>query len=122
MNAKQFQRLLDRDGYCLHCGEQEAIAPNHRANRGMGGSKLRDGSENLVVLCSELNGLIESNAVAAQLARKHGWKLESWQNPIDIPVTDLVSGKTYLLNQTFGRTVMLLEGSAHERNKDLPAG
>jgi hypothetical protein len=88
----------------------------------MGGSKLRDGSENLVVLCSELNGLIESNAVAAQLARKHGWKLESWQNPIDIPVTDLVSGKTYLLNQTFGRTVMLLEGSAHERNKDLPAG
>lgn len=116
VNAKQFQKLLQRDSYCLHCGETEAVAPNHRINRGMGGSKLKDGSSNLVVLCSYMNGLIESNAKAAELARKNGWKLDSWQDPLDIPVVDLLSGVAYLLDDNFGRKVMVLEGSNHERD------
>jgi hypothetical protein len=87
----------------------------------MGGSKLRDGSENLIVLCSEMNGLIESDSRAAELAKKYGWKLESWEKPLEIPVHDLVSGVAYLLNNSFGRKVMLLEGSNHERNEGLPA-
>ena len=121
MNAKQFAKLVDRDSHCLHCGEVEAISPNHRINRQMGGSKKRDGTANLVILCSQFNGLIESNAQAAAMAKRYGWKLESWQDPLEIPVTDLCSGVAYLLDNDYGRTVLVARREQHERNEDLPA-
>ena len=85
MNAKQFQRFIDRDGGCVHCGELEAIAPHHRAGRGMGGSKLRDVPSNIIVLCSSLNQRIENDAELAKRAASLGWKLHSWQNPLEEP-------------------------------------
>ena len=42
MNKKRFQKYLDRDGGCVHCGDVETAVPHHRLNRGMGGSKERD--------------------------------------------------------------------------------
>lgn len=103
MTPKQFARFLDRDQYCLHCGETEALAPNHRVNRGMGGSKKRDHPANIVVLCSVFNGLIESNVEAANLASMNGWKLNSWDDPLFVPVWDRMSGVWWRLDDQFGR-------------------
>lgn len=103
MNQKQFQQYLDRDGYCLHCGETEALSPNHRAGRGMGGSKLLDRPANVIVLCSEMNNLIETTISAAKWAHENGWKIYRWEIPEQKPVYDLVQGKWFLLDNDFNR-------------------
>lgn len=103
MTPKEFQKYLERDKRCLHCGATEGLAPNHRANRGMGGSKSRNRPSNIIVLCSLFNGLIESDAAAAQRAKDAGWKLESWQDPLKIPVLDLGSGIFYRLDDEYRR-------------------
>jgi 1-aminocyclopropane-1-carboxylate deaminase/D-cysteine desulfhydrase-like pyridoxal-dependent ACC family enzyme len=90
----------------LHCGATEALSPNHRINRGMGGSKLRDQPSNFVTLCSLYNGAIESNHTAAAEAKRYGWKLESWQDPDQEPVYDRMSGAWFLLNDDFSRIVV----------------
>lgn len=110
MKPKDFARLVDRDGGCVHCGAVEAISPNHRANRGMGGSKQRDTPSNLVVLCSELNGLIESDARLAEIAKSYGWKLSTWQKPVQIPVYNSLKKQWYLLDDEYGATVVSQEG------------
>jgi hypothetical protein len=104
MNAKQFRRYLDRDGGCVHCGETEAVAPHHRANRGAGGSRSRDVPSNIVVLCSYMNGLIESNASAAEAARGKGWKLSSWESPAEVPLWNAIFGEWQLLDDNYGTT------------------
>lgn len=86
MRPKQFARYLDRDGGCIHCGDLEAVAPHHRANRGHGGSKRLDRPSNIIVLCSVINGLMESDARIAQLGRDCGWKISRYDEPADIPV------------------------------------
>jgi hypothetical protein len=81
LNKATRDKVLSRDeGSCWHCGELEAISIQHRQNRGMGGSKLQDRLDNLIVLCSVLNCAIESDAVQADYARDHGWKLNSWDD------------------------------------------
>lgn len=111
MTKKEFQRYLDRDGGCLHCGETEAVAPQHRANRGMGGSKTRDVPSNIIVLCSRMNGLVESNAFYADAAKDFGWKLETWQDPLTEPVFDTLKNEWVLLDDAFGRKVVKHEGN-----------
>ncbi len=106
MKPKDFAKLLARDGYCLHCGETTAVSPNHRINRGMGGSKHRDQPSNLVVLCSLFNGLIESDAQSAALAKQYGWKLQQWQDAGKEPVYDRVSGLWFYLDDNFRRIVV----------------
>lgn len=106
MTPKNFARLVARDHYCLHCGETEALAPNHRINRGMGGSKLRDQPSNFVLLCSLFNGLIESDAHWAQVAKRRGWKLESWQDTLKEPVFDAMSGTWFMFDDDYGRVVV----------------
>lgn len=103
MTRKQFQRYLDRDGGCVHCGDTETAVPNHRANRGMGGSRERDVPSNVVVLCANLNGLIESDQVWADVALSNGWKLRSGQNPVDSPYYDLRVGRWYYVDNLFNR-------------------
>lgn len=110
MKPKDFARLVARDRYCLHCGATEALAPNHRANRGMGGSKAYDVPSNLVVLCSLFNGLIESDNRAQALAKKFGWKVSKWDNWREIPVFDRISGEWRLLDDDYGTIVI-----RHER-------
>jgi hypothetical protein len=101
MNKKTFQKFIDRDGGCYHCDTTETIVPHHRANRGMGGSKIRDVPSNIITLCSEFNGLIESNATLAELARAYGWKLTAGQDPKLTPV--FARGRWWLLDDNFGR-------------------
>jgi hypothetical protein len=103
MTPKEFAKLIDRDGYCLDCGATEALAPNHRANRGMGGSKKRNHPANYVLLCSLMNGLIESDQRWADLAISYGWKLKPWDDPKASPVFDSITGSWYLLNDEWER-------------------
>ena len=106
MDAKRFRRYLDRDGGCVHCGELEAVAPHHRLNRGMGGSKTRDTPSNIIVLCSVLNGLLESDAFWARKARDWGWKLGSGQDPTREPIWHEVEGVWYWLDDEFKRSLI----------------
>jgi hypothetical protein len=107
LTPKEFGKYLARDGGCLHCGETEALSPNHRANRGMGGSKARDVPSNIIVLCSAMNGAIESNHKAAAQAKRYGWKLDSWQDPMATSVYDTQTQEWYLLDNQFGRKVIV---------------
>jgi hypothetical protein len=119
MKPKEFRLLLDRDGYCLHCGETEAISPNHRKNRGMGGSKLGNKPSNLIVLCSSMNSLIESDARWAELAKSYGWKLESWQDPIQVPVYDAIKAEWFRLTDDYAiRLKSPLDGAQSHRGQD----
>ena len=86
MKAKEFDRFIYRDFGCIHCGEVETVSPHHRLNRGMGGSKLRDNSANIIVLCSWLNNALESDPKIAEKARNLGWKLRPGQDPNVIAV------------------------------------
>jgi hypothetical protein len=108
VTPKEFAKLIARDNYCLHCGEIEAISPQHRINRGMGGSKLRSNSANLIVLCSQLNNLIEADSWYQSMALRYGWKVPSWEKPEAVPVFDGISGVWYLLDNDWGRKVHLM--------------
>ena len=103
MNKKEFQKYLDRDIACPHCGTTgPELVPQHRANRGMGGSKVRDRPSNIIVICSLANGLMESSPGFAARARSKGWKLLYHQDPLETPAC-LWDG-WYVLDDNFGRT------------------
>ena len=102
MNKKEFQKYLDRDKACPCCGSTgEELIPQHRANRGMGGSKERNRPSNIIVFCSFSNGQMESSYGFAALARIRGWKLYSHQDPEETPVR-LWDG-WHLLDDNFGK-------------------
>lgn len=69
-----------------HCTRFAGLTMQHRRNKGMGGSKLLDGFENLITLCALCNTLLESDADWAQVGRDNGWKLSSWENPERVAV------------------------------------
>lgn len=107
MNGRQFALYLARD---LHCpcgcaGREDTFVPQHRINRGMGGSKVLDRPANVIVMCAEKNGLIESDPRWANVARLNGWKLSRWDSPEDAPFWDVATGKWYLLDNLYNRTI-----------------
>lgn len=104
MNQKQFQRFIDRDGHCPHCGTtDETLVPNHRANRGHGGHKAGNQPSNIIVLCSYMNWLIETDAATAAYAREMGWKLGRYADPLTTPVFDGATGTRWLLDNNYER-------------------
>lgn len=104
MKRREFQRYIDRDKACpCGCGETETLVPQHRVNRGMGGSKYLDRPANIIVLCSRMNGLIESDAQAARVARQYGWKLDRPQKPEDHAVFYRATGEWFYLSNDFQR-------------------
>lgn len=107
MTPKEFKKYLERDfNECVHCGiSDDTLVPQHRKNRGHGGSKLLNQSSNIIVLCSEFNGRIESDPNAAALARRFGWKLNSWEDPTEVPIHS--RGLYWLLDDKFGRVELL---------------
>lgn len=62
-----------------------------------------DRPANLIVLCSEMNSMIESNWFHALLAKQYGWKLERWQVPEDEPVFDSRLWQWFKLDNEFNR-------------------
>lgn len=106
MTPSEFAKFLERDGgRCLHCGTTEGLVPQHRINRGMGGYGPLEIPSNVIVLCSRFNGLIESDAGQAHLARAHGWKLSSWDRArlTMIPVYDIMAAEWYWLDNNYSR-------------------
>ncbi len=106
MRPKDFAVVLERDGYrCAHCGcGGDTLIPNHRANRGHGGSKVAERLSNVVTMCARANTDIESDAGAAAEARRYGWKLSRWEDPAVVPVYDLGLDAWYVLDDNGGRT------------------
>lgn len=107
MNGRQFALYLARD---LHCpcgcvGREDTFVPQHRINRGMGGSKLLDRPANIIVLCSGMNGAIESDARTAEQARELGWKLPRWDSPEMEPFYDVTTRSWWLIDNEFNRTI-----------------
>ena len=105
MTKKQFQKYLERDLGCWHCGTQgDDLIPHHRQNRGMGGSSVRDVPSNIIALCAEANLLLESNAGFAELGRKFGWKLRNHETPTEVPIFG--HGGWWLLNDDFTKDLL----------------
>jgi hypothetical protein len=67
----------------------------------MGGNKSRNRPSNIIAFCSYGNGLMESSATFATLARGFGWKLYAYQEPDKTPVR-LWDG-WYLLDDNYGK-------------------
>jgi len=65
----------------------------------MGGSKARHEPSNIIVMCSTVNGLMESDPIVATMAREFGWKLESWQNPVEVPVFHATESKWFKIEK-----------------------
>ena len=93
---KTLELLRRRDPHCYHCGQGEDLVPHHRKNRGMGGSKLLDTPDNLMLVCSRYNGDMESSPMVAQQARAWNHKLPVWEST-DWPVFDVAGGWWFLL-------------------------
>jgi hypothetical protein len=62
----------------------------------MGGSKLLDLPENLLMVCARWNGEMESNATAGASARGWGHKLSVWES-LELPVFDVAAFRWYFL-------------------------
>lgn len=83
------ERVFERDGFmCVDCGTPYALTVQHRAGRGMGGSKAAEVMSNYVTLCLHHNCLLEADAAYAERGRRFGWKVHRNRmvNPADVPV------------------------------------
>lgn len=113
MKTSDFAKYLERDKRCYHCGtSNDTLIPQHRANRGMGGSKSKNNPANIIVLCSYANGLLESSANWQAFAKQYGWKLESWQDPTRSPVYDSHSATWFVLDNNYNRVALKEENNA----------
>ena len=106
MNKKQFDKYLERDLGCWHCGSTgDDLIPHHRLNRGMGSKNhLANQPSNIIALCSQANLLLESNAEFAELGRKLGWKLRNHETPTEVPIFG--HGGWWLLNDDFTKDLL----------------
>jgi hypothetical protein len=104
MKPNEFKKYEARDTHCPHCGVGVPyLVPHHRKNRGMGGSKLLDTPSNILLVCALLNGAMEQQSEVAEDAKRFGWKLESWQDPLVIPIYDAITGFLYRLKDDYSK-------------------
>ena len=106
MTKKEFDKYLARDRGCWHCGSNgDDLIPHHRLNRGMGSKNSKANQpSNIIVLCAEANGLLESNADFAELGRKLGWKLRQHETPSEVPIFG--HGGWWLLSDDFTKDLL----------------
>ena len=96
LSRKSLTLLRARDTHCWHCGATDDLIPHHRKNRGMGGSKLLDGLDNLMLVCAFYNGEMESTSQTAIAARGWGHKIPAWGDTRE-PVFDCTVFRWYTL-------------------------
>jgi hypothetical protein len=92
---KVLKLVQQRDDHCWHCGVEEDLVPHHVKNRGMGGSKLLDTPDNLLMVCALYNGAMESDLTVARQARAWNHKLPIWEKE-KLPAFDVAGGWWYL--------------------------
>ena len=97
MKQSDVNKLRERDPYCWHCGTEQTLVPHHRANRGMGSSKILDTLQNVIMVCAKYNSDMESNADVADWARDRGHKLSRYITP-STPVFDNFQKKWFALD------------------------
>ena len=68
----------------------------------MGGSKLLDNLQNVILVCAEYNGLMESDAAVASEARDLGHKLSKFISPAE-PVFDKPLRRWFYLDSNGGK-------------------
>lgn len=96
--------VYERDNFqCVHCGTMQGLSIQHRAGKGMGGSKLMDGPENLATMCLRSNQMLESDAEFAAHGRLMGWKLNRYQSPHEVPIWYQPEGAFFFLDSEGGR-------------------
>lgn len=98
MKNSDLNKLRQRDQHCWHCGAEQDLVPHHRANRGFGGSKALDNLQNVIMVCSLYNGLMESDALVADEAREAGHKLGKFSSP-NASVFDKKDRRWYRLDE-----------------------
>ena len=98
MKNSDLKKLRERDQWCWHCGTESTLVPHHRANRGMGSSKVLDTLQNVIMVCSRYNGDMESDANVANQARDLGHKLSKFASP-SAPLFDIVTRAWYVLDE-----------------------
>ena len=104
VTKKEFAKFLARDKHCYHCGiDDDTLVPQHRRNRGMGGSRMLSNASNIVVVCSHSNGMFEASEAASKAAQRYGWKLRAGQDTLTTPVFDAYDGIWYYLDDEFGK-------------------
>lgn len=107
VTKKEFAKFLARDKHCFHCGiDDDTLVPQHRRNRGIGGSRMRSNASNIVVVCSHSNGMFEASEGASKAAQRYGWKLRAGQDPLTTPVFDAFDGVWYYLDDDFGKRIV----------------
>ena len=92
--------------------DPETRVPQHRQG-GMGGRADKHRPSNVVWLCSEVNGLIESNARYQARARARGIKISGFSDPRMEPIDHALHGPV-LLDDNGG--VHLVHGFAPPEN------
>lgn len=106
ISKKTRDLVYKRDNYeCAHCGTTSGLSIQHRINRQAGGSKYRDSPSNLFVLCLIENQKLEADARAARIARFNGWKLRSYEDPLEVPVWYETEDAWFKLDDKGGRAV-----------------
>lgn len=93
---------------CYHCGETDNLQIHHRKNRGMGGSKLLDRYDNLILVCAAYNYAMESDPKVQKQALEYGHKIHQWDD-FSKPVFDIPSGIWYQLDTQGKRTPAIEE-------------
>jgi hypothetical protein len=72
----------------------------------MGGKHSKaDLPSNIITFCSQANGLLESDADFAELARGYGWKLATYESPTLVPVFEAWSNSWWLLGDSWFRAL-----------------
>jgi hypothetical protein len=102
LKAADVRKLRARDLHCWDCGGTDNLVPHHRANRGMGGSKILDNLQNVILVCADYNGLMEADAQTAEYARDFGHKISKFSSPT-APVFDRATKIWYLVDNAGGK-------------------
>ena len=77
--------------------------PHHVQNRGMGGSKIADNLQNVILVCADYNGRMESDANVAAEARDFGHKASKFSAP-GHPILDYTRKVWFTLDKQGGKT------------------
>lgn len=86
--------VFQRDSFqCIHCGSMKGLVLRQRSHTGNGSA------ENLVTFCVADDDRINTDQHFADLAMNYGWKLRTWEEPLNREVYYQADGEWYYLTE-----------------------